>query len=129
MPGSMELKVLGGLSLHRDGQSRPLGGPKAQLILSVLVAHRSGRLSMDRLVEAVWGDEPPKSATSTIHSQISRLRSVLATGFTITLEPAGYRLETLNGEIDAGRFEALLTHSRASATSEAIVLLDAALSL
>ncbi len=120
---------LGGLALDHDGESHALGGPKAQLLLSVLVAHRNQRLSIDRLVEAVWHDEPPKSATATIQSQISRLRSVLTPGFTITLESAGYQLETLDGEIDAARFESLLAKSRASSTAEAIVSLDTALAL
>ena len=124
-----ELRVLGGLALQRDGKSLPLGGPKAQLLLSVLVAHRNTRLSIDRLIDAVWDDEPPKSATATIQSQISRLRSVLAPEFTITFEPAGYRLETADGEIDAGRFESLLTQSRTTATVESVAVLDSALSL
>ncbi len=129
MPTSTEVRVLGGLALDHDGESHALGGPKAQLLLSVLVARRNQRLSIDRLVEAVWHDEPPKSATATIQSQISRLRSVLTPGFTITLESAGYQLETLDGEIDAVRFESLLAKSRASSTAEAIVSLDTALAL
>ncbi len=124
-----ELSVLGGLALRRAGESLPLGGPKAQLVLSVLVAHRANRLSASRLIEAVWGDEPPKSAATTLQSQISRLRSTLAPDFTISFEPAGYRLNVLDGEIDASRFEALVVRSRTLKTVESIAVLDTALAL
>jgi len=124
-----ELRVLGGLALHVDGQSLKLGGPKTQRLLSVLVAHRQAHLVTDRLVGAVWGDEPPRSAKPTIQTQISRLRSILAPNFAITHESAGYRFEVLDGVIDADRFESLLAKVRTLGTDESLPMLDAALGL
>jgi len=124
-----ELRVLGGLSLRRGGKSVPLGGPKAQLLLAVLVAHRHGRVSADRLVEVLWAGTPPKSAMATIQSQISRLRAVLAPGFGISFETAGYRLEVIDGEVDASRFEALLARSRTLADEESLRALNDSLRL
>jgi predicted ATPase/DNA-binding SARP family transcriptional activator len=117
-----ELRVLGGLELHRDEELLPLGGPKAQLLLSILVAQRGVRLSVDRLIESVWADHAPKSATATIQSQVSRLRAVLAPDFTISHEAGGYRFETQQGEIDADLFERWLTRSR---TLDAVACADA----
>ncbi|MEJ7801741.1 MAG: winged helix-turn-helix domain-containing protein, partial [Ilumatobacter sp.] len=108
---STELRVLGGLALNVDGVARPIGGPKSQQLLSVLVAHAGQPVSSDRLVEALWADRRPRSATATVQTRLSRLRSVLRPGFVITLEPAGYQLDTAGGEIDAVRFEELLARS------------------
>lgn len=124
-----ELRVLGGVALHRGGAAIPLGGPKAQLLLSVLIAHRQGRVSVDRLVNVLWPDTPPKTATATIQSNVSRLRSVLTPGFAISFEPAGYRLELTGGDVDAGRFEALLARSRTLELGESLRALDDALRL
>ena len=129
MTGVAELKILGGVALHRDGEALPLGGPKAQLMLSMLIAHRESFVSTDRLVEALWHGEPPKSAVATVQSLVSRLRSVLNPDFTITYGSGGYRLRVLGGGIDAAQFEALLRRSRTTAEETTVSILVTALSL
>ena len=129
MTTAAELRVLGGLQLHRDGVPVPIGGPKAQLLLSVLVAHTGVRLSVDRLTESLWTDEAPKSATATIQSQVSRLRSILAPDFGITHDAGGYRFEIREGKLDADRFERLLARSRTLDTVASAEALDAALGI
>ncbi|MGI8755527.1 MAG: BTAD domain-containing putative transcriptional regulator [Acidimicrobiales bacterium] len=124
-----ELRVLGGLTLSGDGGPRRLGGPKAQQLLSALVAHRRNPVSTDRLIETLWGAQPPKSAKATVQSLVSRLRVVLAGGIEITCESAGYRLDTILGDIDADQFEALLERSRAVPTQPSVPLLESALAL
>ncbi len=129
MSEAAELKVLGGVGLHRGGEALPLGGPKAELVLSILIAHRGSFIATDRLVEALWHGEPPKSAVATVQSLVSRLRAVLDPDFTIAFGSGGYRLEVLDGEIDAARFEALLTRARTGGEDTAIAILDSALGL
>jgi predicted ATPase/DNA-binding SARP family transcriptional activator len=129
MIGSPQLQVLGGLVLRAEGGSRPLGGPKAQQLLSVLVAHRGSPVSSDRLIETLWGDRPPKSATATVQSQVSRLRAALPEGFSIELDPAGYRLETPEDGVDAVCFEALMARCRPLAAPESVPVLESALAL
>lgn len=124
-----ELQVLGGLVLRVDGETRPLGGPKPQQLLSVLVAHRHHPVSSDRLIETLWGDRPPKSATATVQSRISRLRAVLPTEFSIALDPAGYRLETPDDAVDSVRFEALLARCQTLTAHESVPVLESALAL
>ena len=126
---STDLRVLGGLALDVDGVARSLGGPKSQQLLSVLVAHAGDPVSSDRLVEALWPDQPPRSATATVQTRLSRLRSVLRPGFAIAHGPAGYRLDADGGEIDAARFEALLARSGALDARHRVPLLEAALDL
>ncbi len=111
MGTSTELRVLGSLAVDVDGVARPLGGPKSQQLLSVLIAHLGYPVSSDRLVEALWPDHTPKSATATVQSHISRLRAMLRPGFKIVREQAGYRLVAEGGQLDATQFEALHDHS------------------
>lgn len=129
METSTELRVLGGLALRVDGVERSLGGPKQQQLLSVLIAHVGHPVSTDRLIEALWADQPPKSATATIQAQVSRLRAVLRPGFQIGLEPTGYKLSVEGGGLDATRFEALVEESGNRTGLERVALLDAALGL
>ena len=129
MIGSPELQVLGGLELRVNGESIPLGGPKAQQLLSVLIVHRGNPVSADRLIEALWGDQPPKSATATVQSQISRLRAILPAEFAIALDSAGYRLDTPSDGVDSLCFEALMDRCRSLGAGESVPLLESALAL
>lgn len=123
------LGVLGPLVLYR-GDARPsLGGPKARQILATLVARRGRAVSVDRLVDTLWGDEPPASATASVQSHISRLRKILDPELTIPHEPGGYRLVVHDAVIDADRFEELLTRSQDAEPARAADLLADALSL
>jgi predicted ATPase/DNA-binding SARP family transcriptional activator len=124
-----ELRVLGGVTLHRGGDHIALGGPKAQVLLSVLVAHCDTLVSIDRLVDALWGDEPPKSAVGTVQSLVSRLRTVLEPDFTIAFGSGGYRLDVHDGEIDATRFESSCARARAAESGASLPILEAGLRL
>lgn len=129
MTSSTLLRVLGDLELTRVGESVSLGGPKARTMLAMLIAQRQARVSVDRLVDALWGEAPPSSAPATVQSHVSRLRRVLAPDFGISHEPGGYRLESTGGEIDAERFEHRLAHIRASGRRDSVAALEAALEL
>jgi len=129
METSIELRVLGGLALRADGVDLAIGGPKQQQLLSVLVAHIGHPVSIDRLIEALWFQDPPKAATATVQAQVSRLRAVLRPGFVITLESAGYQLSRQEGGIDATRFEELLEESANRTGRDRVALLETALGL
>lgn len=129
MAASTILRVLGGVEVEVGGEVRPAGGPKAQQLLAILTAHRGQPVSMARFIDSLWEHDPPPSATATVQSQISRVRSVLAPGFRVVLTPGGYRLEAVDGEVDADRFEALFHQARAEEPAVAVPLLDAALAL
>lgn len=129
MTTSTVLRVLGAVSLSRDGESVPIGGPQAKLVLSILVARRGVRISSDRLVDSLWGDLPPKSATATVQSHVSRLRGVLAPDFQITYDSGGYRVETVSGEVDADTFERRFSRSRTLEAEGRVVQLERALAL
>lgn len=111
MVSTARLEVLGNVSFQRADITVPIGGPKPQLLLSLLVANIANHLSSARLIEALWGQSPPRSCATTLQSHVSRLRAILSPEFEIRFESAGYQLEVIDGVVDSGQFEELLESS------------------
>ena len=101
------LCVLGPLEVVRDGEQVRLGSGQQRRLLAVLVVHANEVVSSDRLVDVLWGDEPPRSATHTLQRLVSRLRATLGED-RLETRPPGYRLRVATGEVDALRFEELV---------------------
>ncbi len=81
-------------------------------LLLVLLAHAGEAVSVDRLVDALWGETPPRSAERTLHAYVARLRRLLEPGRARGADPAtivtsgrGYRLVVAGSQVDAARFE------------------------
>lgn len=72
-----EFLVLGPLEVRRDGVHVELGPPKQRAVLLALLLARGGVVGADRLIGAVWGDEPPAAATTSVQAYISNLRRAL----------------------------------------------------
>ena len=104
-PVTLAISVLGPLSLDRSGAPVELGGAKLRLLLGVLIAHRRSPLTPDQICDALWPQEPPRSATATLQSYLSRLRRVLMAEATVELHESRYELVTAPGSVDADRFE------------------------
>jgi DNA-binding SARP family transcriptional activator/pimeloyl-ACP methyl ester carboxylesterase len=98
------VRVLGRIEVDVDGQTRPIGSPKQRLLIAVLAAGH-GPVSRNRLIDALWGDEPPSSASATLMGYVSRLRATLGAGSIASL-PAGYELKA--DAVDARQFESLI---------------------
>ena len=111
----MDFHILGPLEVHDEGRVIQLGGSRQRVLLTLLLLHVNETLSMDRLIDELWGERPPATAGKTVHVQISRLRKALAVaegpGVVVTHE-RGYRLELDRERIDAHRFERLVTEAR-----------------
>ncbi len=88
----MRIGLLGPLEVT-DGAGRPVevGGARLRTLL-ILLALDAGRVvTAERLVDGVWGDDPPSGAPNALQSLISRLRRAVP-GLSIESHPAGYRL-------------------------------------
>jgi WD40 repeat protein/DNA-binding SARP family transcriptional activator/class 3 adenylate cyclase len=108
----LSFRVLGPLEIERDGRAVAVSGPKERLVLAVLLTSAGRAVSVDALVDAVWGERPPRTAERTIHAYIARLRRALEPrhqpGGTLTVIETvgrGYRLAIDPDQLDAGRFE------------------------
>ena len=90
-----------------DGEALDVGPPKCQTVLAVLALSAGSAVPVDRLVDLVWGLNPPRTADKTLQSYVVRLRKALGPP-SIVRSGAAYRLDAPNGAVDVGRFRQLL---------------------
>ncbi len=111
----MQYRILGPLEVLDDGQPVALGGTKQKALLAVLLLHANQVVSVDRLVEDLWGEEAPATAENVIQTYVSRLRKALEgtdrRGVLVSRRP-GYILHVSPGELDLRRFEELVERGR-----------------
>ena len=81
---SVGLRLLGAVEASVDGRSVDLGPPRQRCVLAALLVDVNQVVSVDKLIDRVWGAQPPRSVRGTIHSYISRLRTALADTVGIT---------------------------------------------
>src|SRR4051794_9509887 len=102
-----------------DGAPIALGGQKRRAALAVLLLEANQVVSRDRLIDALWGEEPPDTANNTIQVYISQLRKLLPDGALETAAP-GYRLAVDADTVDLFEFIRLSEEGRtALATGDA----------
>jgi DNA-binding SARP family transcriptional activator/DNA-binding NarL/FixJ family response regulator len=136
-PSGLEVGILGDVVAASDGADLELGGRQQRAVLALLVLARGDVIPAERLLDALWGDEPPPSATSILHSHVSRLRGRLdgpriagaARTSVIVRQGPGYRLDLARDAVDAWRFERLLQGAAASGPDERATALAEALAL
>src|SRR5215472_17082742 len=94
--------------LHVTGRDGPLpvSGPRQLALLAVLLLEGGRVLSRSRLIDELWGDDPPPTAVNTLQVHVAALRRTL--GGHIQTVGSGYRLDVDPGQLDAGRFDELL---------------------
>src|SRR6202049_268359 len=100
----IEFALLGPLEVRRDGQAVRLGGFKQRLLLGVLLVEANRAVATLRLIELLWGTDPPETAANILQQYISQLRRILETqgGRQALVSPAtGYRLQMDPEQVDA----------------------------
>src|SRR5271166_563014 len=103
--------VLGPLLVRVDDSELTVSAPKERGVLGLLAIRNGAVVGTDELVQATWGDDPPRSAAKALQIYISALRRALPGG-AITTHPQGYRLGLGTDSVDAARFEALVGTAR-----------------
>ena len=107
----IEFRVLGSLEVVDQDGRLALGGPKQRALLAILLLHRGEPVSSDRLIDEMWGEQPPASANKIVQGYVSNLRKALGDGLLVT-EGRGYVLRVAPGQLDVDRFEALVAQGR-----------------
>jgi DNA-binding SARP family transcriptional activator len=102
----MEFRLLGPLEVVEDGKQIDVGGAKQRALLAILLLHANEVVSQDRLIEALWEEEPPEKAQKALQVYVSQLRKVLGKERLETRAP-GYRLRVGEDELDLDRFQRL----------------------
>jgi YVTN family beta-propeller protein len=102
----MEFGVLGRLEVVVDDVPVALGGSKQRTLLAYLLLNANAVVSADQLVDVLWGEEPPATATHTLHVYVSQLRKLLRDGDGVELvtEGRGYALRLAPEALDLTRF-------------------------
>ena len=99
----VEIRVLGPLEVASAGTDVQLGGRKQRTVLALLAAEVGKPVTVDALIDGVWGEEPTPGARSTLQTYVSNLRAAI--GDIIVRDDGGYRLATDPGHVDAVQFE------------------------
>ncbi len=107
----MRVSVLGPLQVW-DEQGRPIevGGARLRALLARLALSAGTVVTVETLIDGLWGEQPPAGAVNALQSLVSRLRRTLPNGSVESL-PYGYRL---TADVDAATFERLAADGRAA---------------
>ncbi|MGY0055247.1 BTAD domain-containing putative transcriptional regulator [Streptomyces sp. LZ34] len=131
------ITALGTLSVTVNGHPVVVAGPRQRTIFAMLMLAWGRVVSVDSLVDAVWGDRPPNTARTQVAICVGALRKAFREAryeapIILTTHP-GYRLLTDNCGLDARDFAAICTEAAESArqgrTEEAVGLYRKALDL
>src|SRR5919204_5926075 len=108
--------LLGPVAVSLDGEPVALGGQKRRALLATLLLEANRVVSRDRLIDALWGDDPPDTARNTIQVYVSQLRKLLPEG-TLETAPPGYRLVIEPEAVDLFEFLRLAEEGRTALTA------------
>lgn len=125
----LRYRLLGPLVALRGDHDVSPRQPRDRTLLTLLLLHRGATVSLDALVDCVWGERPPASARHSIQTMVWRLRAVLGTEEIDTSGP-GYSMP--DPIVDIDEVEALVAEARARAEQDpqlAVSLFGSALAM
>ncbi len=102
---AMEFRVLGNVEVLDRGSRKTVGGPKQRGVLALIVSQAGAVVSVDRIIEDVWGESPELNARRSLQTHVSKIRAEI--GDVIGHRGDGYFFSADPQSIDAVRFEAL----------------------
>lgn len=117
----VDIQVLGSLAVTENGISVTPTAPKPRQVLALLALHADRVVPVARLIEELWGDEPPRSARTTLQTYVLQLRDLITAALrhapdgaparsakdVLVTTPGGYLLRTFGGTGDVQEFERL----------------------
>ena len=110
------MRLLGPTEVQLGERPIELGPRKQRAVLAMLALQAGRTVSADRLVEGLWGEEPPSSAPKMVQLYVSQLRRLLdGDGVRIVTRGRGYELQLPDDDVDAVRFEHLVERACARA--------------
>ncbi|MFF5289210.1 AfsR/SARP family transcriptional regulator [Paractinoplanes globisporus] len=107
--------VLGAVEAQIAGRPVALGHARQRSVLAVLLVEAGRPVTVDHLIDRVWGEDAPQRATGALYSYLSRLRQAVAeAGIGIERRPGGYVLTADPQTVDLHRFRELVTRGRSA---------------
>jgi WD40 repeat protein/DNA-binding SARP family transcriptional activator len=107
----VEYRILGPLEAVRDEEVVALGAAQQRALLAVLVLQEGKPVSIEQLIDELWGDQAPATAAKTVQVYVSQLRKALGADAIVT-HGRSYRLAIEPEQVDAVRFDALRSEGR-----------------
>ena len=104
----MEFRILGPLEVWDEGRPVRIGGAKERALLVVLLLHANESVSVDRLIDELWGARPPATAKKSVQVRVAGLRRALGDGMLLT-HGGGYLIRLAAGQLDLHVFERLVS--------------------
>lgn len=114
----MEFRLLGPLEVIEDGRAVSLGGFRVRALLALLLLHRNEVVPLERIVDELWGEQPPKTAGQVVRVNVSQLRKALEPSRSdgppqvLVTRDGGYLLTTGAAQVDVDSFEVLRAEGR-----------------
>ncbi|MEU6270937.1 BTAD domain-containing putative transcriptional regulator [Streptomyces populi] len=129
----MQYGILGSLELRVEGRRVEPTRPRVRAALAFFLLNPGEPVTIDALIDGLWGEHPPRTARAQVHTVVSEVRRLLPAPDDVARESAGYRLNLRQGVLDSARFELLVTeaqrHLRSAERERAVRLLREALAL
>src|SRR4051794_26828303 len=116
----MQIRVLGHIEASIADRPVALGGAKQRAVLAMLGLEANRPVTADRLIEGLWGEEPPASAAKMVQHYVWRLRQALAdedAGAEIVTRGRAYELRIDRELVDVCRLERLVGEATRAAES------------
>src|SRR3954453_16997092 len=108
----MDVRLLGELEVvGDDGALLVVRGAKQRALVALLALHRGEPVGADRLIDALWGDEPPRNPANALQALVANVRRALGPEAVVT-SGAGYSLSIEPEDVDTVRFERLVLEGR-----------------
>lgn len=115
----VKYEILGSLNIVHDGRACTPTPPKERTVLALLVLRANQVVLMDALIRELWGEDPARSAVTTVQTYIYHLRKLLAREgieregrVVLESRARGYLLRIGPGRLDAEVFQMLLDEGR-----------------
>jgi len=107
----VEFRILGPLEVVDDGRQVSIRRGKEHAVLVYLLLHANEVVPSARLIDSLWDERPPPTASKILQNAVSHLRKELGEGRLVTRD-SGYVLRVEEGELDTQRFERLAKEGR-----------------
>ncbi len=108
----MQFGVLGPLLVQDTRGPVTLASAKQRALLAILLLETPHVVSVERLIDELWGDDPPPTVAKALQVHVSQLRRALGAEQPIVTLPSGYALHIDRSALDLHRFDALLAKAR-----------------
>jgi DNA-binding SARP family transcriptional activator len=104
----MEFRILGPLEVVNGERPLTLKGSRLRALLVLLLTSANEVVSADRLIDELWGQQPPRAAGNALQYHVSQLRKALGNVDLIETREPGYLIRVGPDQLDLLRFEQLV---------------------